>query len=160
MPRMTDPTDGMVSFQKALLDGEIDLQPGKLDPEICLHSDSPTPGVMRLTYVRLDGRTVKSFVVAVTAGYIEGLPVLQLGVAVPEKYRNKGYAKSTLAAAIAEMKYGFAKTKMSSFYVEGIVSADNEPSKRASAATISPNPTPATDKDTGLPALQYLRKVE
>lgn len=117
----------MVSFQQTLLDGEIHLQPGKLDPEIFMDSDSPTPGVMRLTYMRLDGKTVKAFVVAVTAGHIEGLPVLQLGVAVPEKYRNKGYAKSTLAAAIGETKNGFAKTKMSSFYVEGIVSVEPYP---------------------------------
>jgi hypothetical protein len=49
MPQITDPTDGMVSFQQALLDGEIDLQLVKLDPEIFVHSDSATPGVRRLT---------------------------------------------------------------------------------------------------------------
>lgn len=160
MPAMTDPMEALVSFQQALLDGEIHLQRGELDPDLFLHADRPIPDGMRLTYVRLDGRTVKAFVNAVSAGHIEGLPVFQLGVAVPEKYRNKGYAKSLLAAAIAEMKNGFSRTKIHSFYVEGIVSADNEPSKRASAATISSTPTPVTDKDSGLPALQYLRKIE
>jgi hypothetical protein len=41
MPQMTDPTDGLASIQQALLDGEIDLQPGRLDPEIFVHFDSP-----------------------------------------------------------------------------------------------------------------------
>jgi GNAT superfamily N-acetyltransferase len=160
MPSMTDPMEALVSFQQALLDGEVRLRPGELDPNIFMHADSPAPNVMRLTYVRLDGRTVTAFVNAVSAGHIEGLPCFQLGVAVPEQYRNKGYAKSLLAAAIAEMKNGFSRTKIPSFYVEGIVSVDNEPSKRASAATISPTPTPVTDEGSGLPALQYLRKIE
>jgi GNAT superfamily N-acetyltransferase len=160
MPSMTDPMDALVSFQQALLDGEIQLRPGELDPHLFMYADRPTPDVMRITYVRLDGRTVKAFVNVISAGHIEGLPCFQLGVAVPEKYRNKGYAKSLLAAAIAEMKNGFSRTQIPSFYVEGIVSVDNEPSKRASAATISSTPAAVTDKDTGLPALQYLRRIE
>lgn len=159
MARMTDPTDALVSFQKALLDGEINLRPGELDRDLFVYADVAA-GVPRITYVRLDGKTVKSFVNAIRTEPVEGLPCFQLGVAVPEQYRNKGYAKSTLASAIAEMKNGLARNKISSFYVEGIVSVDNEPSKRASAATISPNPTPVTDEGSGLPALQYLRKVE
>ena len=159
MPSMTDPMVALVSFQQALLDGEINLRAGELDPDIFVHADNPTPEVSRITYVRLDGRTVKAFVNVISAGRIEGLPCFQLGVAVPEQYRNKGYAKSTLASAIAEMKNGFARNKIPSFYVEGIVSVDNEPSKRASAATISTNPTPITDEGSGLPALQYLRKI-
>jgi hypothetical protein len=159
MPSMTDPMVALVSFQQALLDGEIRLQPGELDPDIFVYADNPAPGVMRISYVRLDGPTVKAFVNACSAGRIEGLPCFQLGVAVPMKYRNKGYAKSTLACAIAELKHGLTRNKIPSFYVEGIVSVDNEPSKRASAATISSSPTPVTDESSGLPALQYLRKM-
>jgi hypothetical protein len=47
---MTDPFDGLISFQQALLDGEISLQAGALDPDLFLHADEPTPGVQRLTY--------------------------------------------------------------------------------------------------------------
>jgi hypothetical protein len=159
MPNMTDPMVALVSFQQALLDGEIKLRPGELDPDIFVYADKPTPEVSRISYVRLDGRTVKAFVNAISAGFVEGLPCFQLGVAVPEQYRNKGYAKSTLASAIAELKNGLTRNRIPSFYVEGIVSVDNEPSKRASAATISSSPTAITDEDSGLPALQYRRKI-
>jgi len=160
MASMTDPTDALVSFQQALLDGEIRLQRGELDPDIFVHTDKPTPDVVRITYVRLDGRTVKAFVNVISAGRVEGLPCFQLGVAVPVQYRNKGYAKSTLSSAIAELRNGLARNKIPSFYVEGVVSVDNEPSKRASAATISPNPIPITDEVSGLPALHYIQKIE
>jgi len=160
MASMTNPTDALVSFQQALLDGEIRLQRGELDPDIFVHTDRPTPDVVRITYVKLDGRTVKAFVNVISAGSVEGLPCFQLGVAVPVQYRNQGYAKSTLSSAIAELKIGLARNRIPSFYVEGVVSVENEPSKRASAATISPNPTPITDEVSGLPALHYIRKIE
>jgi hypothetical protein len=156
---MTDPMVALVSFQQALLDGEIKLRVGELDRDIFVHADKPTPDVSRITYVRLDGRTVKAFVNVISAGFVDGLPCFQLGVAVPVQYRNKGYAKSTLASAIAELKNGLTRNRIPSFYIEGIVSVDNEPSKRASAATISSSPTAITDEDSGLPALQYLRKI-
>jgi hypothetical protein len=79
MAEMKDLTIVMVSFQQALLDGEIRLQRGVLDPDIFVHADRPTPDAMRLTYVRLDGRTVKAFVSAVSARHIQGLPCFQLG---------------------------------------------------------------------------------
>jgi hypothetical protein len=150
----------MISFQQALLDDEIDLRPGELDPDVFVHVDTPSPGVIRITYVRLDGRTVKAFASVVGVEPVDGLPCFQLGVAVPVPYRNKGYAKGILASAIAELKHGLARNKIPSFYVEGVVSVDNEPSKRASAATISPNPTPVTDRDSGQAALHYIRKIE
>ena len=159
MAGMTDPMDALVSFQQALLDGEIGLHRGELDPDIFVYADKAPPGVSRITYVRLDGRTVKAFVNAITVEPINGLPCLQLGVAVPVEYRNKGYAKSILTSAIAELQHGLARNRIPSFYVEGIVGADNEPSKRASAATISSTPTAIIDEVSGLPALQYLRKI-
>lgn len=160
MANMTDPTEALVSFQQALSNGQIRLMRAELDPNLFVFKDQPTPGVARLTYVRLDGRTVTAFVNAMQAGFVEEWPCFQLGVAVPVEYRNRGYAKSILAAAIAEMKNGFSRTGKIPFYVEGIVGVDNEPSKRASAATISATPTHVTDSVSGLPALQYLLKVE
>src|SRR4051812_38833587 len=100
---MTDPMDAMVSFQQAILDGEVRLQRGALDPDIFVYADKPAPGVSRITYVRLDGRTVKAFVNVIGVDPMDGLPCFQLGVAVAVPHRNKGYAKSILASAIAEL---------------------------------------------------------
>lgn len=160
MASMTDPTDALVSFQQALLDGQIRLQRAELDSDLFVFADTPRPGVSRISYVRLDGRTVKAFVSITPNGFVDGLPCFQLGVAVPKRYRNKGYAKSTLASAIAEMKNGFSRAGIRSFYVEGVVGVDNEPSKRASAVTISSTPTAIMDSVSGLPALHYIRKVD
>jgi len=90
---------------------------------------------------------------------IDGVPCFQVGVAVPVPYRSKGYAKSIVAAAIAELKNGLSRNNISSFYVEAVVSTDNVPSKRVAEAVISSNPAAITDEYSGLPALHYVRKI-
>jgi len=157
---MTDPFDALTSFQQALLDGEISLHPAELDADLFLHVDKPAPGVSRLTYVRLDRQLVTALAIMVQTEPMNGLPCFQAGVAVPEAYRGKGRAKSVVAAAIAEMKHGLSRNKVSAFYVEAIVGTHNEPSKRVAEATISATPKAVTDEVSGLPALQYVRKIE
>ena len=155
---MTDPFDALTSFQQALLDGEVSLQAGELDPDLFLHVDHPA-GVPRFTYVRLDRQTVTALAIMVTTEPMNGLPCFQAGVAVPEAYRRKGHAKSVVAAAIAELRHGLSRNKISSFYVEAIVSIDNEPSKRVAESAISATPVAVTDVFSGLPALHYVRKI-
>jgi hypothetical protein len=89
---------------------------------------------------------------------MNGLPCFQAGVAVPEAHRGRGNAKSVLAAAIAELRHGLSRNKITSFYVEAIVSIDNEPSKRVAESTISATPV-EVNEFSGLPALQYVRKI-
>jgi hypothetical protein len=158
LARVTDPFKALTSFQQALLDGEINLRAGELDPHLFLHADQPT-GVTRLTYVRLDRKSVTAMAILVGTEPMHGLPCFQAGVAVPIALRGKGYAKSVLAAAMAELKHGLSRNKISSFYVEAIVSVDNEPSKRVAEATLSATPVAVTDEYSALPALQYVRKM-
>lgn len=158
MPAMTDPFDALKSFQQALIDGEVQLQRGAIDSELFVHSDRPQ-GETRITYARLQRQTVTALAIAVLTERVEGIPCFQLGVAVPEAYRGQGRAKSIVEAAIIEMKNGLARNKVPEFYVEAIVGVHNKPSQRVAAATISATPVEVTDSLSGLPALQYLRKI-
>jgi hypothetical protein len=155
---MTDPSDALTSFQQALLDGEIQLQRGQLDPELFVYADRPN-GEMRLTYVRLERQTVTVLVILAPIEPIGGTPCFQIGVAVPEAYRNQGRAREAMIAAIAELKCGLARNKVPTFYVEAIVGTHNEPSQHVAAATLSTTPVKVTDQFSGLPALRYVRKI-
>jgi hypothetical protein len=155
---MTDPFDALTSFQQAYLNGEISLQAGELDPDLFLHVDHPT-GVPRFAYVRFDRQSVTALAMMIPTEPMNGLPSFQVGVAVPEAHRGRGHAKSIVAAAIAELRHGLSRNKISSFYVEAVVSIDNEPSKRVAEATISATPVAVTDEVSGLPALHYVRKI-
>jgi hypothetical protein len=142
---MTDPSDALKSFQQALVDGEIQLQRGQIDPGLFVHLDRPN-GQPRFTYVRLQRQTVTALVILVISDPIEENPCFQIGYAVPEAYRSQGRAKNAVGAAIIELKHGLAKNKISTFYVEAIVGTDNEASKNVAAATISTTPIEVTDQ--------------
>jgi hypothetical protein len=103
---------------------------------------------------------VTAFVEFAPCEPIEGTPCFAIGYAVPEAYRNQGRAKDAIRAAISEMQNGFSRM-MPAFYIEAIVGGDNKPSQRVAEQIISSNtPRPVTDKLSGLPAFQYLQKIE
>jgi hypothetical protein len=156
---MTDPSQAMQSFQQALRHGGIQLQPGVLDSEIYVYFDQPNGG-SRFTYVRLEGTTVTAFVEFAQCEAIEGTLCFGIGYAVPEAYRNRGGAKDAIRAAVSEMQHGLGRIGLSAFYVEAIVGADNKPSQRVAEQVISDTPVAVTDQVSGLPALQYVRKIE
>lgn len=159
MPSMTDPHVALVSFQQAFSAGLLDLHRGTLDPNIYLHTDTEH-GFLRMTYVRIDNGIVTAFVNFARVEPIDGSPCLAIGVAVPERHRNKGLAKSTVEAAIRELAAGFGRNGYPPFYVEAVVSVDNEPSKKVATAVLSREPEQITDSVSGLPALRFILKVE
>lgn len=153
---MTDPSDALQSFQKELL--KISLQRGTIYSDLYLHFDQPD-GKVRLTYVRLDGGTVIAYVSFIQHTPIDRTPCFQVGYAVPEAYRNRGLATETVKMALAEMEKGYRKTQLANFCVEAIVGTENKPSQRVAERTISATPVAIKDEISGLPALQYIRKI-
>jgi Acetyltransferase (GNAT) family len=156
---MTDPSNALQSFQQAFLRGEMQLQRGVLDPDLYLHVDNPN-GQTRFTYVKLEGRTVTALVIFALCDPIKGTPCFSIGYAVPEAYRNQGRAKEAISTAISELQRGFGRHGHSVFYVEAIVGADNKSSQRVAEQAISDTPVAVTDQISGLPAFQYVRRIE
>ncbi len=156
---MINPINAMHSFQKELLRGNIQLQPGDLNPDLFVYLDNPEDGKFRITYVRLESKTVTAFVNFVLCEPIEQTPCFQIGYAVAEEFRNKGQAKKIIEMAISEMRNGYQSAGITTFYVEAIVDANNKPSLRVAEQTLSAKPVGTIDKFSGLPAFQYLRKI-
>jgi RimJ/RimL family protein N-acetyltransferase len=155
---MTDPSDALPSFQQALNEGVMTVRRGVIESDLYLHVDQPTE-TPRFIYVWLDDRTIAALVIAAAVSPIDGTPCFQLGYAVPEAYRGQGRAKRAVEAAIAEMKHGFGRANIRSFYVEAIVGVDNVASQHVAAKTLSMSPESVTDEISGLAALRYVRKV-
>ena len=157
MAKMTDPSNALQSFQRLLMTGKIQLEPGRLDTNLYSYVDE-TDGTTRFALVRLERKTVTAFVVFAQDGTIEGKPCFAIGYAVPEACRNQGRAKEIVRAALAEMQGAF-RNLHPEFYVVAIVGADNKFSQRVAEQTISNAPVALTDEISGLPALKYVRKV-
>lgn len=160
MAALTDPTPAMVSFERAVRDGAIQVQKAALDSVVVFYADEVPSGAIRFSYARMNGPSVVAFANFVSAGYMNRIPVFQIGIAVPEAERGKGRAKHIMAAGMAELKHGFSRAHPGAeFYVEAVVGLDNLPSQRVAAAVLSVEPKPITDKVSGMPALHYIRKV-
>ncbi|MCF8534118.1 MAG: GNAT N-acetyltransferase [Reyranella sp.] len=153
---MTDPAVALASFQQALNRGQIRLQRGALDPNLYVYQDV---NGTRLTYVRLEGRTVTALAMFVNVEPIDGVPCFQTGYAVPEKFRKQGRAQEIIEAAIAELQKGLARNNVPKFCVEAIIAADNEASKRVAEKVLSTSSKATTDEMSGTAAIQYLRNI-
>ena len=159
MTNITDPYQALVSFQQALVLGNIELQPGAIDPELFVARDAPN-GRMRLTYVRLDGLAVTALATIVHAEPMNECPCFQIGYAVAESYRRQGRVTETVRAAFVEMQQGFKRAGISTFYVEAVIGASDAASNGVARRILSATPDPVTDSPSGEPAFHYIRKFE
>lgn len=157
---MVDPSIALHSFQKEFSLGNLKLEQGSIHPNLYVHYEAIGNNSFRLTYVRLEKLTVITFVNIVPCAPIERAPCFQIGYAVPESYRNRGLAKETIEMVITEMKNGYRRAGIKSFYIEAIVDANNQPSRRVAEHTLSTKPKEIIDEKSCLPAFQYLRKIE
>ncbi|MEK2119575.1 hypothetical protein WOC09_07820 [Vibrio parahaemolyticus] len=154
---MTDPHDGMVSFQQALRAGILEIAPVTSHQDLFSHFDVPTPGVNRLTYVRLseDRRSVKAFLSCVMNGEIDGFPCVAVGYAVPESERNQGYAKQILQDVINDQISQSRRSGIESMYIEAVVDVTNVASQRAVESVINTERESIIDCISGRPAYRY-----
>ena len=155
---MTDPTDGLVSFQNRFARGMLKVQQGTLDRDLYLYTDRDL-GAPRFTYIRHHGLTVTAYVVFVSVEPVDQLPCFALGYAVPSRLRRQGLATSTVGPAIAELQHGLRAFERA-FYIEAVVGEENLASMIVAARALGSNGERIIDAISGLPALSYLLKVD
>ncbi|MDD0979776.1 GNAT family N-acetyltransferase [Pseudomonas shahriarae] len=155
---IVDPHIGFVSFQEALRAGTIQLAPCASHPELYVLHDTPKPGVQRLTYALVSGSLAKSYAVYVLAQPLNGKPCFGVGYATDVDYRGQGLATEVVQASMVELQKGMTpKLRSPGFYLEAIIGTDNFASQKVAERTLSKKPKQTTDKESGQPALQYVK---
>ncbi len=124
MPTIVNPFDALKSFEPALKNGELDVQPGTIDPTLIVHLDQPN-GQTRITYARMRGPSMSAIAIITPAEFENGVPVFQIGYAVPQHLRKRGIGKEIAQAAIAEFTAGMAQNGIVHFYIEAVVGTRN-----------------------------------
>lgn len=154
---MTDPHDGMVSFQQALRVGMLEIGLVTSHSDLFSHYDIPSPGVCRLTYVRLseDRRTVKAFLSCIMNGEVDGFPCVAVGYAVPESERNQGYAKQILQDVINDQIFQSRKNGIETLYIEAVVDVTNVASQRVAESVLDKKRESIIDFLSGRTAYRY-----
>lgn len=152
MPKMTDPTEALTSFQRAFRARSISMERGRLDPNVYVHFDQPE-GEPRFTYVRLDGDIVTALANFVLNGAVDGAACWAVGYAVPKGLRGQGRARDIVQAGIAELQNGFKN--LPRFFIEAVIDVENGASQRVAAIVLGGEPEAITDGHSGRPALRY-----
>lgn len=156
--RIADPMGALVSLQREVRRG-MPTHPVDLSPGLKVVLDQPN-GVTRYTYARIEHGRVKSIALFVHHEPIDGVPCFNLGYAVPEVYRNRGWACEIVEQGIQELRRGLGRHGVKSFYVEAVVGKDNLASLRVASKIISNTPIEGTDSESGESVFAYLRLVE
>lgn len=158
MAVMVDPHIGFVSFQEAVRAGTIQLAKCASHPDLYMFHDTPEPGVQRLTYALVTGDLAKAYAVYVLAEPLNGKPCFGVGYATDVEYRGQGVATEVVRLSMADLQKNMAsKLRSPGFYVEAIIGADNLASQAVAARTLNDKPKQTKDKESGQPALQYVK---
>ncbi|WP_433884872.1 hypothetical protein [Pseudomonas vranovensis] len=159
---MADPYVGMLSFQKAMEAGELDISLVTNHQDLYSHIDRPEPGTTRLTYVRLseNQKVVQAFVACIINGQVNGHPCVAVGYAVPENLRSRGNAKKVLRDVIGDQIYQAGCMGFSELYVEAVVDVTNIESQRVAEAVLSGSRESITDRASGCPAFRYTSRFD
>lgn len=155
---MTDPMDALNGLQSALDAKSVQLQSCEVHRNLRVFLDHPM-GTPRFTYALIEGGKVNAVALFVLIDPVEGVPCWQIGYAVVAQMRGKGLGTRILSNAIEELQNGLKRTPMKEFYLEAVVSPNNEASNKIARRVLSATPVPGTDQFVDEPALQYLRKV-
>lgn len=155
--QLADPMDALVSLQREVRRG-MPTHPTRHGGDVRAVMDRPA-GVRRITYARIEHGRVKAIALFVDNGSIDGIPCFNVGYAVPEAYRRRGWGRQIIEAGIQEMQYGLGRNGVKQFYVEAVVGKDNIASQQLAKQVFSDSPTEGTDEESGEPVLSYLRLI-
>ena len=158
MPTIVNPMDAFKTFEPALRRGELQVQPGDVHSDILVHFDRPN-GEVRWTYAAMRGTMISAIAIIIPAEHENGIPVFQIGYAVPQHLRKRGLAKQIAQAALDEFTAGMTRNGVPTFYMEAIVGVKNVASQKVAEHVIGGTAKPVSDGASGEAALQYIRKI-
>lgn len=157
MSSMANPMDALISLQQALNDGvPVDLR--ELDSGYHLIYDEPNGG-RRFSYPKIIRGDVQALAIFGLVEPINGVTCFSVGYAVHEKYRGRNLAVEAVNRGIDELKRGFGRTRMQSFYVEAVIDETNAYSISVAKKLFSGSGKPMNDSYSGTPSLYFSRLV-
>ena len=153
---MVDLAATLEQFQDALFKGLIAPTHCVLRPNLSmLHDDAD--GVSRLTYAQIVDGEVQALVAFITVECYNGLPCLNVGLAVAPAHRRKGLGTRILNDALCELESFLAQGGVEKYYIEGVASIHNDPSNAICRRVFTDSPTRIVCQHSAEDAFQYVK---
>jgi len=151
--------DGLSSFQEALTLGTIEPRPCKWNKNLQVLQDN-AEGELRVTHARIVDGEAHGIIIYCIAENVESVPCFAVGYAVAEKYRRKGIGTTLLSESVEELSRELHQVGLTDYYLEAVVGVENTASNKIATKVLSAKPVRTTDKISGEPAYQYLKRFK
>ena len=151
--------NGLLSFQEALSQQLITPRPGQFNSSLSVMEDNPN-GELRITHARIVAEEVHGTVMYCVVDPVDLIPCFSVGYAVSEERRRQGVGATLLQESIEELRRKMFRVGVKDFYIEAIVGINNVASNGLATKILARDPVSTTDKVSGEPAFQYLKRIK
>jgi hypothetical protein len=90
---------------------------------------------------------------------VNGIECWSLGYAVSENYRRRGLAVEAVKKGLEELKKIFSRASLKSFYIEGVIDIENDPSIKLAEKIFSSTGRKIIDEESGRRALLFEKLI-
>ncbi|MBB6600650.1 hypothetical protein [Luteimonas sp. MC1825] len=152
--------NGLRLVADAIAKNAIQLEQGRIYPDIYVHADEPDGG-LRITYLMFSS-SVQNQLIARSAFCLsraqQGIPIWQIDCAVLAQYRGEGFGTAIATKSLAEFVGGMSKHSENGFVVEAVVDDEKNEAALQIARNLIGGEEVLFDKSKGVNVHSFIRK--
>lgn len=157
MESMANPMDALLEIQKAL-NSKTPFDVSELDGGYKTWFNEVSNG-KKHTFAKIINGEIQALAIFGLVNPVNGIECWSLGYAVSEKYRRRGLAVEAVTKGIEELKKIFSRTSLESFYIEGVIDIENNPSIKLAEKIFSSTGRKIIDEESGRRALLFEKLI-
>lgn len=157
MSEMANPIIILNSLQEALDQG-MPLDAGELEENYKFYYDEPGNG-RRFSFVKIVNREAQSLVIFGLENPIDGLTCYNVGYAVKESCRGRGFAMEAINYGLKKLITQLSHERLKAFYLEALVDQSNVHSINVAKKFFSNEPDLVIDRESGTISLQFKKII-
>ena len=157
MSEMADPIVILNRFQE-VLDQGMPLDSDELEENYKFYYDEPENG-RRFSFVKVINREAQSLVIFGLEDPIEGLTCYNVGYAVKESFRGRGFAIEAINHGLKKLIKQLSDEGIKKFYLEALIDKNNINSISVAKRFFSDEPVLTIDRESGTISLQFKKIV-
>jgi len=157
MEQMANPMNALLEIQEAL-NSNTPFDVPELDGGYKTWFNENSKG-KKHTFAKIINGEIQALAIFGFVDPVEGIECWSLGYAVNENYRRRGLAVEAVKTGIEEFKKIYSRNSLKSFYIEGVIDIENNPSIKLAEKIFSSTGRRIIDEESGRPALLFEKLI-
>ena len=157
MEQMANPMTALLEIQEAL-NSKVQFDVLELDGGYKTWFNELSKG-KKYTFAKIINSEIQALAIFGLVNPVNGIECWSLGYAVSENYRRRGLAVEAVKKGIEELRKIFSRTSLKSFYIEGVIDIENNPSIKLAEKIFSSAGRKIIDEESGRRALLFEKLI-